>query len=110
MHADPELLRLAEIGRRFSGQWRGRRPGALHRYVRELVDVQGHRTFEALLIELEYRVLAARVTGRGGCPVIRVDRGFEIVRYIENGIEKEATFKRIRNIAQFRKNRFPAKA
>lgn len=93
---------LIELGRKFRDQQRGRRPGVLRRYVREIVAGLEKRTFASLLLELEFRSHASRLTGKP-CPVIEVRRDFEFVRYVEKGTEKEASFKRIRNIAQLRK-------
>ena len=94
--------RLIEIGRKFREQQRGRRPGVLSCYVRELVAGLEERTFDALVLELEFKCHASRLTGQP-CPVVEVRRDFEFVRYVEKGAAKEASFKRLRNIAQLRK-------
>lgn len=102
-HPD-ELQELAELGRKFRSQQRGRRPGALARHVRETVGRICPESFDALLTEFEYQALHNRTLGGG--PILRVNREWETVLYLDDGIEREATFKRLRNIAQIRKSRF----
>lgn len=98
-----ELLRLVRAGDAFVGQWGGRRPGVLRTYIASVVAGLRECTFEALLIELEF---AALVGSRyGSTPILRVDRAEEVVRYVEHGVERECTFKRVRNIASLRKSR-----
>jgi hypothetical protein len=99
------LARLVRIGERFAAQQRGRKPGVLRRYVEAIVDRLCERTFENLLVELEFAALLG--DRYGSTPILRVDRAEEVVRYLERGVERECSFKRIRNIAKLRLSRVP---
>ena len=96
------LLRLVRIAEAFERQHRGRRPGALRRHVETTVARMPVRTFEMLLRELEFDALRHRLQGE--TPIVRVDRREEVVRYVEAGVEREAGFARVRNIARLRKS------
>lgn len=98
-----ELVRLARLGAKFAAQHRGRRPGFLRRYVRELVGKLETRTFEALLVELELDAVRRDVLGEDASPIERVDRSFEVLTYHDpkHG-RRQVTFKTIRNTARFR--------
>lgn len=98
-----ELRALAEIGRKFRNQQRGRQPGVLARHVRETVARIRPASFDDLLLEFEYQAVRNRTLGGG--PILRVNREWETVLYLAKGVEREATFKRLRNLAQIRKSR-----
>lgn len=100
-----ELLRLVRLGERFADQHCGRRPGVLRKHVESVVADLPERTFEALLVALEFDALLGNRYGT--TPILRVDRAEECVRYVENGVERECTFKRIRNLARLRVSREP---
>ncbi|MBD5801324.1 hypothetical protein AZOA_07370 [Azoarcus sp. Aa7] len=98
-----ELRALADFGRKFRNQQHGRRPGALSLHIRATVTRVRPATFEDLLTELEFQALRNRTLGGG--PILRVDRQWETVRYLDGATEREVTFKRLQNLAQLRKSR-----
>lgn len=100
-----ELRALADIGRRFRDQQHGRRPGVLSLHIRATVARVRPAKFEDLLTELEFQSLRNRTLGGG--PILRVDRQWETVRYLDGETEREVTFKRLQNLAQLRKSRIP---
>ncbi len=102
-HERDRLIELVTIGLAFREQQRGRRPGVLRRRVVEIVGAMQDPTFDALLVELELDALRHRLGGDS--PILRVDRAEEVIRYVERGIEREAGFRRLRNVAQLRKAR-----
>ena len=67
------LLHLARLGAKFAAQHRGRRPGFLHRTLRDVVG--GRRlTFDALLAELEIAAAKRELHGAHASPFEKVDR------------------------------------
>lgn len=100
-----ELRALADIGRKFRDQQHGRRPGVLALHVHATVAAIRPESFEDLLTELEFQALRNRTLGGG--PILRVNREWETVLYLDGSKEKEVTFKRVQNLAQIRKSRFP---
>lgn len=99
-----EFLGLVRLGIKFNNRL-GRRLGVLAQHVRATVKTTRPESFDNLLIELELHVMRHQLLGEG--PIVKVDRQWEVVRYIEAGEEREATFKRVQNIAQIRKSREP---
>lgn len=100
-----ELRALAGLGRKFRAQQHGRRPGVLSLHIRATVARVRPATFPDLLVELEYQALKNRTLGGG--PILRVDRQWETVLYLDGETEREVTFKRLQNLAQLRKSRLP---
>lgn len=102
--AADEILGLIRIGEKFrASQRRGRKHGVLRRHISELVARAKPDNFDALLLLLELEALNHTLAGDG--VIVRVNRGFECLRYLEGGDEREVSFKRLRNIAQFRNSR-----
>ncbi len=96
-----ELLRLVRIGQAFKAQQCGRRQGFLARYVGELVAKLEHRTFEALLVELEYQAACRAIDGAS--PIERVSRDLEIVVFHDPKHGRQTvTFKTVRNKSKLR--------
>lgn len=99
--ARDELLGLIRVGLVFTSQHRGRRPGALREHVEHVVGHMAERTFDRLLIELEFDALRNQLQGQ--TPILRVDRAEETVIYLdEHGTERVVSFRHVRNIAKLR--------
>lgn len=113
---DSDIDRLAElvrIGQAFKEQQRGRRPGFLHGFVRQLIEhIDKPVTFAKLLDELELEATRRELHGEDGRPIEKVNRVWEVVTYHHpRKGEQQITFKTLRNkFTTCKKTQIPDKA